>query len=238
MKPSLTLLLFSILLSSCTHSYYIANVPITPSFNGKNELYLKGAYNISDEIESFDGQVGYSITNNWAVSSAFYFARGIDNIKNNNGFGQYLELSLGYFNELNENFYLETYFGLGKNNQLHRYSVNEQGRFKFNRYFVQPTFKLDLDIIEFIVGTRLSRLNFYYVEPQLNLGYYEQNNIDILRNSPVTYQFDNYIGGNIHYEQFRFDCRFGMSNYLTRRDVPFDKFNINIGIQVNLNLKS
>ena len=68
--------LLSVLLSSCTHYYYVPNVQNVPLFREKNEFRLSGACGFGDYSKCAEFQVAFSLTDHIAMMTDFMSAKG------------------------------------------------------------------------------------------------------------------------------------------------------------------
>lgn len=174
MKKLTVIILFcAVLLSSCTHYYYVANVQNVPLFRDKNEFQLSGAYGGGDQTTCIEVQSAYSITGNVAVMANFMSAKGGDITSNNYGKGSYFEGAVGYFKPVNKYGVFQIFGGIGRCSQHHEYGAyyyntstgvsegsNGYSDVAFAEFFVQPSAGISLNALDVAFSTRICDL--YY----------------------------------------------------------------------------
>jgi hypothetical protein len=69
-KKISTLIVFLFAFTSCSHYYYIPPTQNIPLFTEKKEIRATASLGGGDEINTFDLQAAYAITNRFAVMSA------------------------------------------------------------------------------------------------------------------------------------------------------------------------
>jgi hypothetical protein len=170
---TLLVTLSAVLLSSCTHYYYVANVQNVPLFREKNELRLSGSYGIGDESESAEAQVAYSVTDHFALMANFMSAKGGDVTSKDYGKGSYFEGAIGYFRPAEDWGVFEVYGGVGGSWQHHEYTgTTYSGSSGFNniyqgssdvsfmKLFIQPSFGITLNFLDVALSTRICNITY------------------------------------------------------------------------------
>lgn len=181
-KRAFTTIILAILLSSCTHYYYVSNVQNIPLFREKDEYRISGAIGGGDESSCIEVQSAYSPVDQMGVMVNFIYATGGDE-SNNDDFakGSYLEGAVGYYKPLGYGGVFEVYGGLGGGNQHHQYTsyVYDDDSQKAGyadlsliRLFVQPSFGLSYHIFDAALSTRICSLDFINVENHASNEYY------------------------------------------------------------------
>jgi hypothetical protein len=192
------ILLAAVLLSSCAHYYYVANVQNVPLFREKNELHLSGYYGVGMYSNSIEVQASYSLPYNIGIMANYMNGRGGDVSKNNYGKGNYFEGALGYYKPF-EKFegVLEIYGGMGGGKEHHEYSSRHFDNWEyyyqydgssdisFSKLFIQPSFGLTFDMFDVALSTRLNRLSF--------------NNISNNITAPLESDEVNFLSDKSHY---------------------------------------
>jgi hypothetical protein len=158
--------LLAVLLSSCTHYYYVANVQNVPLFKEINEFRISGSVGSGDESTSIEVQTAYSVTDKIGVMANYMSAKGGNISSNNYGSGNYFEGAVGYYKPFSRFGVFETYAGLGFSNQHHEY-----GNFYYNqsignsdlssaKFYIQPSLGFTSKFFDIAVSTRISALTF------------------------------------------------------------------------------
>lgn len=185
-KPIMTVLFLTVLLSSCSHYYYVANVQNVPLFKEKNELRLSGTYGEGDETRCLEIQTAYSVTDNIGVMADFMSASGGDISSKNYGKGNYFEGAIGYYRPTGKYGVIEIYTGLGGSNQHHEYSSTDYNDYhgssdlSFIKFFVQPSFGLTFNALEIALSTRAGSLSYYNINNKISGDvnrYYDLNTV-------------------------------------------------------------
>lgn len=159
-------ILNAILLSSCTHYYYVANVQNVPLLKEKNEFRISGSVGSGDESTSIEVQTAYAITDKIGIMADYMSAKGGNVANHNYGSGTYLEGAVGYFKPIGRFGVFETYAGLGHSNQRHEYlsyySNQSIGSSELSsmKFYIQPSFGFTSKFFDIAVSTRLSALTF------------------------------------------------------------------------------
>lgn len=71
-----TCFFLSVLLSSCSHYYYVPNVQNVPLFREKNEYRISGSYGFGDESSCAEVQAAYSVSDKIGIMTDFMSAKG------------------------------------------------------------------------------------------------------------------------------------------------------------------
>ena len=159
-------ILCAILMNSCTHYYYVANIQDVPLFKEKNEFRISGSAGSGDESTSIEVQTAYSVTDKIGIMADYMSAKGGDAGSHNYGSGNYFEGAVGYFKPVGRFGVFETYGGLGFSNQHHEYSgyysnlntgTSDLSSLKF---YIQPSFGFTTKFFDIAVSTRFSALTF------------------------------------------------------------------------------
>jgi len=174
MKNLKILILFpAILICSCTHYYYVANVQNVPLFREKNEYHFSGSYGVGMYSNCFELQASYSLPYNIGLMANYMNAKGGDVSEKDYGKGNYFEGAIGYYKPF-EGFegVFEIYGGIGGGKQYHEYSTthfdqwevyreyNGSSDLSFSRIFLQPSFGVTFNAFDVALSTRLNRLTF------------------------------------------------------------------------------
>ncbi len=166
MKPkvfSFLISLSAVLLSGCTHYYYVPNVQNVPLFKEKNEFRFSGSVGIGDESESYEIQAAHSVSDRIGIMGNFMYAQ--DNYEDNRyGKGSYFDGAIGYYKPIidEDSGYgvFEIYGGIGRSTQHHLYDNRARSDLSFIKLFIQPSFGLTTNFLDLAVSTRINRLSF------------------------------------------------------------------------------
>lgn len=191
-KQNVFFLIAIIVLSSCSHTYYVPNTVNVPLFKEKNEVRLAGYY-ASDEVTTYEIQGAYSITNSLAIMVNGMYA--YEYTSEDYGFGHYLDAAVGYYKPLNKHFVVEVFGGLGACKQYHYYeSDNSSGMYTANMWFmknfIQPSIGFTSDYFDIALSTRLATLTFFDFKfnlPSDNTGFDDLQKI-ITRNNYLLFE--------------------------------------------------
>ncbi len=166
-KSTAASLILSVLLSGCTHYYYVANVQNVPLFKEKNEYRLAAFMGGGDETSCAELQAACSVTDHLGIMANYMRVTGGNFPEGNNAKGNYIEAALGYYKPmLNNSSVFEVYGGIGGGNQHHQYLESYMGQnygtseLSSMRLFIQPSFGISYNIFDVAFSTRISRLTF------------------------------------------------------------------------------
>jgi hypothetical protein len=202
MKNPISIILFLIvLLSSCSHYYYVADIQNVPLFKEKNEMRFSGAFATGDESNSIEIQAAYAATDKIGVIANYMHAKGGEIIDRNYGKGNYFEGGAGYYKPIEKYGVFEIYGGLGGGSEYHEYS-----EFRYNdntgvysdvydgnaelsliKLFIQPSFGFTYNICDVAVSARFCRVSFTGVENQVSPEHYEYDDLNTLSNKSHLY---------------------------------------------------
>jgi hypothetical protein len=183
-KPITAMLFLIVLLSSCSHYYYVANVENVPLFKEKNEFRLSGIYGEGDETRCLEIQTAYSVTDNIGVMANFMSASGGEISSKNYGKGNYYEGAIGYYRPTAKSGVFEIYTGIGGSRQHHEYtswySNNYLGSsdLSFIKLFVQPSFGLTLNAFDIALSTRAGSLSYYNINNKISGDFDKYNDLN------------------------------------------------------------
>ena len=175
-NTAITTLFFSVMLSSCTHYYYVPNIQNVPLFREKNEYRISGSYGFGDESSCAEIQAAYSVTGKIGVMADFMTAKGGKVSDNNWGKGSYFGGAIGYYKPLGKYGVFEIYGGLAGSSQHHVYTIlNYNGGTIYNSFggtsdlsflkvFVQPSIGLTSKTFDIAISTRISRVSFTNID--------------------------------------------------------------------------
>ena len=174
-RITLANMFLAVLLSSCTHYYYVANVQNVPLFREKNEFRFSGTAGNGDESNYIELQSAYSISDKIGIMANFMSASGGAVSDNSYGKGNYLDGAIGYYKPIGKSGVFEIYGGLGGSRQHHQYEKNSTADLSFTKLFVQPSFGLTFKPFDIAFSTRICRLAFNSTDNNSYL--YNPNNL-------------------------------------------------------------
>jgi hypothetical protein len=193
MKNPIGIILFpAVLLSSCSHYYYVANIQNVPLFKEKNEFRFSGAYAFGSESSCGEIQTAYSLTNNIGIMADYMHAKGGVIADKDYGKGNYYDGAIGYYKPIGEYGVFEIYGGLGGGSQHHEYSsfrydditgtyhdfYDGKSDLSFINIFMQPSLGATFNFIDVAFSTRACRVSFTKIEKNIygNTNLYDEIN--------------------------------------------------------------
>jgi hypothetical protein len=196
-KFTVTILFSVVLLSSCSHYYYVADNQNVPLFKEKNQYRLSGVFGFGDESKCIEAQAAYAISDKIGVLANFMSAWGGDVSDNDYGRGTCLDGGIGYFKPIKDYGVFEIYGGLGGSSQHHEYSGPHYDSFTgtiyteydgssdlaFFKLFIQPSFGVTYSVFDFIASARFSSLSFISVENNIYGNTYLYDDLNSISNN-------------------------------------------------------
>jgi hypothetical protein len=171
MKKLVTSTFFlAVLLSSCSHYYYVSNVQNVPLFKGEKEFRISGTYGEGDESACIEAQTAYSVTDKIGITANFMSAQGGDISGKNYGRGNYFEGAVGYYKPIKRAGVFEIYGGLGGGNQHHEYTNAFSNQYYGSsdlsavKLFIQPSFGLTFDLFDVALSSRFCSLSYTNID--------------------------------------------------------------------------
>jgi hypothetical protein len=251
MKKLTNTLFIAVLLSSCTHYYYLQNIQNVPLFKGKNEYRLSASLGTGRASTSTELQAAYSITNNIGVMTNYMSARGGSKSGRNWGKGNYLEGAIGYYKPIGTSGVFELYSGFGGSKQYHEYTTTVwdgiwlvsrtyygTSSLSFNKIFIQPSYGVFFDNFDFAFSTRIGELFYHKIDNQITCGsidYIVLNNIAKNKNYLFIEPAITARGG---WESFKFQIQLAYTSYLNKSDMNFEPSHFSIGLYLPLSKKT
>jgi hypothetical protein len=233
MKNILKLLLPFILVTSCTHHYYIQDSHNVPLFKEKNQFSASLNRGGGSEIAKTDVQAAYSVSNNIAFMINYLNADGgTEDYNSNYGFGDYWDGAIGYYKPIYENYIFETYIGYGVGKQHHEYdeyykSLNTSD-LTFSKIFIQPNFGMTTKYFEAAISFRFCRLSFNEIKSvPFNTDDYDLNLIKSNKNS---FLFEPAMTLRIGYKSVKIQFQYANTINLTKNDLKFDYNSFTLGL--------
>ena len=147
-------------------------------FREKNEYRISGAYGFGDESDCIEIQSAYSLSDNIGIQANLMHAWGGDVSERDFGRGTCFDGGLGYYKPVSASGVMEIYGGFGGCIQNHEYSglnynsvtgsifreYDGSSHLTFFKLFLQPSFGLTYNLVDFILSARLSGISFMSIE--------------------------------------------------------------------------
>jgi len=238
-KKSL-LYFFSLLVASCSPIYYAPNAHNVPLFKEKNELKLSGHYSLGEDVKSVELQTAYSLDTLFAIQ-----LNGMRTIDNEKAFGSYVELALGYYKNLPQNWVFEIYAGFGSGRVNWQYGdsysnnfglANPSSSMNFNKIYMQPSIGYSGSSLDFAFSYRIGILSYNSIvlndiPDGNNYDIYILNGSHLMSEPAVTLRFGE--------ELVKLQVQLGYSKDLQNPAFKYnqDNWNLNIGLRFNLSTK-
>jgi len=228
-----------ILLSGCSHYYYVPNIHNVPLFREKDEFRISVSYGMGDESNSFEMQGGWSAGKHLGITSSFIAAKGQSSNNNDEwGKGSYIDLACGYYTPINEYGVFEVYGGIGGASQKHQYApstynVADKAYIKSNRLFIQPAIGFEFKAFEFAFSTRFCRLSFTDVDFNLNndSDEWELNRLQTITNDGVYYFVEPAATVRVGWKNVKIQVQASFGSYQWSYELPFESFHMGLGVQ-------
>ena len=235
---------------SIPHYYYIPNVQNVPLFNKSDEFTGLAAFSSGLVDNCAEFQAGYSFTGHVALIANYMTGGNNHSTQTYEDFSKlhYFEGALGYYKSFSNIGVFEVYGGYGQGSQHHAFSYTEfygwttwttvsdgKADMSFSKIFIQPDIGIKTKWADAAFSCRLTRINFneiaiygttYHLD-ELNL--LQLNNTDWLIEPAITFRAG--------FEPVKFHLQFVFSRNLTNSDLLFEKFRINLGLQISLSKK-
>lgn len=247
-KLTIRILFLTVLLASCRHYYYVANVQNVPLFREKNEFRIAGTVGLGEGPVSTEVQSAYSVTNNFAVMINFMSAKDLDNSKDSWGKGNYLDGAIGYYKPLGKSRVFEIYGGVGGSKQHHQYrnmifdplpptTYNYDGGtsdLSFTKIFIQPSMGLTFNGFDVAFSTRFCRLSFNKIDNRIDklLNEDEFKYLNTIAQNRKFLFFEPALTIRGGWENLKVQLQGATASYLNNHKWYFDEFHISIGLYV------
>jgi len=241
MKTIITQVLIVFILASCSPIYYAPNAQNVPLFKEKNDFKISAQYSMGEDMKAIEIQTAYSIDSLFAIQ-----LNGMQTIKNEKANGSYMDLAIGHYKNLPNNWVFEIYVGFGSGTVKWRYGDsynnniglnNPSSKVKFNKLFVQPNIGYASNHFEFAFSYRIGILSYTSITTQ-----------DI----PATNEFDLNVLNDTHLmsepaltlrvggELVKLKAQLGYSVDLNNDDFKYnqDNWNLNFGLKFSLNKRT
>lgn len=248
--------LFALILSGCTHYYYVPNVQNVPLFTEKNEFRFAGQFGYASgelgdlgdqQTTCFDLQAAYSLTNNIGVMMNYMWAKekyqADESTVNEYGSGSIIEGAVGYYKPVGQYGVFEIYGGLGTSGQHHQYAdsynntIYGTSDLSFIKLFIQPSigFKLNSGDVDFLkpfdiaFSTRVYSINYGKIDYTNNERINEENLSALTDKNHLFLEPALTIRGG--WETVKLQFQLGYAAYLNNSSSDFyEKCHISLGL--------
>lgn len=215
--------------SSCAHKYYYPMSNNVPTHDGKHELSVNGNLNVGEDINAYEVQLAYSITDHIGLMGNFAYANAKIQQAQDHGNGYISDIGVGYFTK-NNNFYASIYGGVGLSGQNHNYFITdtktESIRVNYFNGFVQPALGLSTNYFEALLSVRMSLLNYGNVnntlDPALQPESYNGLNVLNEHNPFIVFQPALTLRGGL--PNLKLQTQLGLTRELNNRQIYFDGY--------------
>jgi hypothetical protein len=195
-KFKVIILFLALLISSCNHYYYVADIQNVPLFKEKDQYRLSGAFGSGDESKCIEAQAAYALSDRIGILANFMSAWGGDVSDRDYGRGTCLDGGIGYYKPVKDYGVFEIYGGFGGSSQHHEYSgphydpltgaifteYEGSSDLAFFKLFIQPSFGVTYSIFDFIASTRISSLSFMSVQNNIYGNTYLYDDLNSISN--------------------------------------------------------
>ena len=242
---SMSILSGFILVSGCTHYYYVPNAHNVPLFQEKNEARLSAAVSVGDEYQGGDFQAALAVSDHIGIMVNGFTAKGEKEyeefhlfstaqdheIIRNTGKGEFLEFGPGYYLPFpnHENILFETFAGLGFGNVSSGYN-SQRSHVRFQRYSLQPSFGYTGRVFDIAFSMRFALLDYtdinYSSIPDAEAEYLHNlkvNNLSLLYEPALTIR--------LGYQNVKLQTQLGFSENASDTDFR-DNINLNFAIYI------
>lgn len=221
--------------TSCSPIFYAPNTQNVPLISEKGETDLT----ISGNINQFEFLGAYGITNNMAIiaNGGLFVPSDLDN--GTGGSGKFVELGVGYFMPIRENWVFESYgiFGLG-GFENHFPSTKTDypetdGKISATmfRVGVQPNFGFKSKYFSAAVSTKIFYLSYSKIKGDLIFGEINQQNY--LRDNSSNFMVEPAITIRGGFEKFKLQVQYGYSLNLSNIHFKQDEMFLTLGLNFN-----
>ena len=236
-----------VMLSSCSHYYYVPNSANIPLLQEKNDMRISAGYSGGQTFEGADIQFAYAVAPKVGIMvNGLVGGKTETDIYDNvqSGKGSYGEVGVGYYQPFTPNklFIFEAYGGAGIGGTHHEYGHSGSSRVGVTKFFIQPSigYMSKKKRFEFAVGSRFSAIDLKVKD----VAYLNHNNgddpsyyadLEYVREHPssILWEPSFRIAVGSKYVKFYFSVTqsFNLTNSLLRQE----SYNASLGVRLTLN---
>ncbi|MCB0496230.1 MAG: hypothetical protein KDC79_08840 [Cyclobacteriaceae bacterium] len=179
-----------LLFFSCSPIYYAPSAHNVPIFTEKNQGNFSIGSSVLISSEAYDspaalgleGQTAYSFSNHFAAQANFMLLRGESFYKGLINKNNYMEVAIGYFLPIGQNFVFEVYSGVGngfvKNNigDSTAYIIKTQ----FSKPYLQPSIGFHKKHFFTSIDFRIGHLNYHNTDHNIPISNLDEFYINVL----------------------------------------------------------
>lgn len=224
---------YLVLLTGCTHYYYVPPAQNVPLFREKNEVRLSANYS-EDVGHGFDLHAAYAVTNRFAIMSNFSSVK--DELDDEYGKGNYFDVAIGYYKPIYANMVFEIYGGMGSSNQNHTYGSYSGGvpgstaDLSFVNFFLQPAIGYTSNGLDVAVTTRFSHLTFHSIKNNTMQFTVEQEKLNMISTNKNSLLFEPSLTVRGGWKYMKAQLQLLLSENLTNSKLEFYNYRTSVGL--------
>ncbi|MEO6830730.1 MAG: hypothetical protein ABI378_00795 [Chitinophagaceae bacterium] len=204
MKRIIASVILLLILTGCTHYYYIPNAQNVPLFRDKNEFRVALSAGGGDETNFVGFHSAYAVTNHIGVAANYMYGYGgRKNDGNDWARGHYLDAALGYFQQIDKHGVFEVFAGVGSGNQHHEYQFSHSSfgggsqpntfgsaDLPFTKYYIQPSIGITYFGFDLAVTSAFALLSFNEVKKNMDMSESEYRVLDAIDQNRTSLMFE------------------------------------------------
>jgi hypothetical protein len=240
----------ALLLTGCSHYYYISNVQNVPLFSEKKELVYSGGTLLKYQAVSAEFQGAYALTDKFAVSMAFMHITA--DYDKNWGKGSYYEGAAGYYKPQGKHGVFELYGGIGASKQYHRYRSDDlyfdtimiqkpagTSNMKFIKLFIQPSYGWKYKSFEIALSSRICNLSFFDINNKIVRSENQREflNLNDIEKNKNFFFFEPAITIRFGLKNIKIQFQGLVDSYLNNGRNHFDECHLSLGLSGRFKLK-
>lgn len=222
----------ALMLSSCSHYYYVAPPKTVPLFKEKNEYRASIGVGDAEEMTILDVQAAYSITDHIAISASYMKVWGGTKDAGNWGEGNYYDVALGYYTPITDLLMFEVFGGIGSSKQHHQYEKDKgTSDLAFTNFYIQPTLGISLKRFDFAFSPTFSLVRFGKVDQYLIAGALEKDKLNAIANNRNSVNFEPCFTVRGGFDYVKIQLQIMSSSNLSNPDQWYDFSRGSVGLQ-------
>lgn len=242
MKKPLLLLtaLATLILSSCTHYYYVPSTKNVPLLKKKGDLNFTGVASSASYSNAYELQGAYAVTDNFGIMGTYMLAEGGMKEEHNWGKGNYMDFGVGYFKPFGKYRVVEIYSGVGTCVQSHLYNYysnnypnyfdKASSKLSFNKLFIQPSFGFKGRIAELAYTTGLSYLTFNNISHNISPSELEYKEVQSIMSNRRALLVESALTFRIGWKFVKFQIQAQGVRQLQKPKLQLDEGLISVGL--------
>jgi hypothetical protein len=244
-----------LVVTSCTHHYYIPATANVPLFREKDEYRVTGAFGTGKEIGTAELQGAYAITDNFAAMATAMSARGKSEsirysgsnreVTSSSGTGKYFDAAIDYYSPLGAHGVFEVFGGVGGGDQHHEYKqvsfysgdshTFESGGdayLSFRKIFIQPSIGLTFDGFDAALTCGFTELTFLNVQNRITNDYRESRAVDAISENRFSYLLEPALTVRGGWKHVKMQVQAIYSHNVSHRNLEFVDLKVSLGVAV------